>query len=202
MGDNVILTYSIFKTAFGLCGIAGTERGIIRLILPGMTEDEIVSAFRLLPSAIGRGRFREIEESIRRYFDGERGDFDFPTDLSHCTAFQQRVYKITRTIPYGEFRTYKGIAKKIGLPGAARAVGNALSRNPIPLIIPCHRVIRENGEMGGFTAPGGIDLKIRMIKMETGILTCPIYKCNYKILRFLFMPFVFFIIATTFSISS
>ncbi|MBI3600151.1 MAG: methylated-DNA--[protein]-cysteine S-methyltransferase, partial [Nitrospinae bacterium] len=153
------------------------ERGIIRLVLPGMTEDEIilrlcsgqVSAISHQPSDVSRGKFREIEKSVRRYFTGERGDFIFPIDLSHCTDFQRKVYKVTRNIHYGEVKTYKWIAERLKMPDAARAVGNALSRNPIPLIIPCHRVIRGDGRMGGFTAPGGIDLKMRMLKMEKGI---------------------------------
>jgi len=111
----------------------------------------------------------DIEDSIKRYFNGERIDFDFPVDLSHCTEFQRRVYKITKTIYYCEVRTYKWIAERLRMPDAARAVGNALSRNPVPLIIPCHRIIRGNGKIGGFTAPGGIGFKMRMLKMEAGI---------------------------------
>jgi O-6-methylguanine DNA methyltransferase len=109
---------------------------------------------------------KALEDSIKRYFDGEKIDFNFPLDLSFATNFQKKVYEVAKTIPYGEVKTYKWVAKKIRLPHAYRAVGGALSRNPIPLIIPCHRVVREDGGMGGFTAPGGIDLKMRMLKME------------------------------------
>jgi methylated-DNA-[protein]-cysteine S-methyltransferase len=173
LGDKII--YSIFDTAFGLCGIAGTRRGIIRLVLPGMAEDEIISAISSelggqsseLLSDINRS-LRDVEKSVKRYFNGERCDFVFPVDLSHCTEFQRKVYKVTRNIPYGEVKTYKWIAERLAISDAARAVGNALSKNPIPLIIPCHRVIKEDGKMGGFTAPGGIDLKVRMLKMEKG----------------------------------
>ena len=164
MEDKV--TYSIFNTSFGLCGLVCSKKGIVRFILPGMTEDEIMSAFSLQSSAFSKGRFREIKESVKRYFDGEMIDFNFPLDLSYTTAFQRSVYKITKTIPYGEVKSYKWVAKKIGLPDASRAVGGALSRNPIPLLIPCHRVVREDGGMGGFTAHGGIDLKMKMLKIE------------------------------------
>ena len=191
MGDKV--AYSIFDTVFGLCGIAGTDKGVIRLILPGMTEDEIIlrlcteKVSALSPVIASRRRSNlkrsgllcrsaprndismDIEDSIKRYFNGERIDFDFPVDLSHCTEFQRRVYKITKTIYYCEVRTYKWIAERLRMPDAARAVGNALSRNPVPLIIPCHRIIRGNGKIGGFTAPGGIGFKMRMLKMEAGI---------------------------------
>ncbi len=164
MEDKV--TYSIFNTSFGLCGIALSENGVVKFILPGMKRDEIISAIRHQQSAIRSGRFKALEDSIKRYFDGEMIDFNFPLDLSYTTAFQRSVYKITKTIPYGEAKSYKWVAKKIGLPDASRAVGGALSRNPIPLLIPCHRVIRVDGGMGGFTAHGGIDLKMKMLKME------------------------------------
>ncbi len=166
MGDNVIFKYSIFNTAFGLCGIVLSESGVVKFILPGMKRDELISAIRHQQSAIRSGRFKALEGLIKRYFDGERFDCNFPLDLSYSTAFQRSVYKITKTIPYGEVKSYKWGAKKIGLTDASRAVGGALSRNPIPLLIPCHRVVREDGGMGGFTAHGGIDLKIKMLKME------------------------------------
>ena len=151
--------------------MALSENGVVKFILPGMTEDEIMSAFSLQSSAFSKGRFREIKESVKRYFDGEKIDFNFHLDLSYSSSFQRSVYKITKTIPYGEVKTYKWIAKKIGLPDASRAVGGALSSNPIPLLIPCHRVIREDGGMGGFTAHGGIDLKMKMLKMEVAIMS-------------------------------
>lgn len=166
MENNVILKYSIFNTFFGLCGILWSEKGIVKLILPGMTKDGLVSAINCQKSAISKGRFIDIEDSVKRYFDGKRVNFDFPLDLSYSSPFQQRVYKITKTIPYGEVKTYKWIATRIGLPYASRAVGNALSKNPIPLLIPCHRIIRKDGEMGGFTASGGIGFKRKMLNME------------------------------------
>lgn len=143
-----------------------SESGVVKFILPGMKRDELISAIRHQQSAIRSGRFKALEGLIKRYFDGERFDCNFPLDLSYSTAFQRSVYKITKTIPYGEVKSYKWVAKKIGLTDASRAVGGALSRNPIPLLIPCHRVVREDGGMGGFTAHGGIDLKIKMLKME------------------------------------
>ena len=167
MEDKVALSYSIFNTSFGLCGIVLSENGVVKFILPGMKRDELIFAIRYQPSAISRRNFRDIEDSVKRYFDGERIDFNFPLDLSYSTTFQKKVFKITKTIPYGEVKTYNWVAKKIGLPDASRAIGGALSRNPIPLLIPCHRVVREDGKMGGFTAPGGVDLKMKMIELES-----------------------------------
>lgn len=166
MEGSVILSYSIFNTSFGLCGIVLSEKGIIRLILPGLERYELISAITNQQSVLRKGNFKILENSIKRYFSGEKINFIFPLDLSCCTAFQQRVYKITKTIPYSKVKTYKWVAKKIGLPDASRAVGNALSKNPIPLLIPCHRVVKENGGIAGFTAPGGADLKRKMLRME------------------------------------
>lgn len=166
MEGSVILSYSIFNTSFGPCGIVLSEKGIIRLILPGLERYELISVITNQQSVVRKGNFKILENSIKRYFRGEKINFIFPLDLSCCTAFQQRVYKITKTIPYSKVKTYKWVAKKIGLPDASRAVGNALSKNPIPLLIPCHRVVKENGGIGGFTAPGGADLKRKMLRME------------------------------------
>ena len=167
MEDKITCNYSIFNTSFGLCGIALSENGVVKFILPGMTKDEIVSAISHEQLVAKNRKNKAVEDSIKRYFDGESVDFNFPLDLSCMTDFQKKAYEITRTIPYGEVRTYKWVAKKIGLPDASRAVGGALSRNPIPLLIPCHRVVREDGGMGGFTAHGGIGLKIKMIELES-----------------------------------
>ncbi|MEK6591309.1 MAG: methylated-DNA--[protein]-cysteine S-methyltransferase [Nitrospinota bacterium] len=175
--DNKTLTYSIFNTSFGRCGILRSDKRILRLILPPLTKSELKEDIReyLLnhPGCkIIRSSYNDVIESfIKRYFDGKKIDFKFPVDLSPCTSFQRKVYEITRTIPYGKVRTYKWIATRLGLPAASRAVGNALSRNPVPLLIPCHRVIRGDGGMGGFTAPGGIDLKIKMLRMEAHVST-------------------------------
>ncbi|RKY02473.1 hypothetical protein DRP77_07865, partial [Candidatus Poribacteria bacterium] len=110
--------------------------------------------------------FDEAIELARRYFLGERVEFDLKLDLSLGTPFMRKVWEAVRAIPYGEVRTYGWVARTIGSPRAFRAVGMALARNPLPLIVPCHRVIGSDGTLKGFTAPGGIEMKRRLLEHE------------------------------------
>jgi O-6-methylguanine DNA methyltransferase len=103
---------------------------------------------------------------LQDYFSGGRVAFDLPLDLRYYTPFQQAVWRAAAEIPYGETRSYAWIAKRIRNPRAVRAVGQALGANPIPIIIPCHRVISSSGAMGGYT--GGISLKKILLKLESG----------------------------------
>lgn len=110
------------------------------------------------------GLFKEVEQLLRRYFRGEQVKFPMPLDLSDLPPFTRRVLEETRRIPYGKLASYAMIAGRSGLQNAARAVGQALHRNPIPLIIPCHRVIRKDGSLGGFGM--GLDMKVRLLSLE------------------------------------
>jgi len=103
-------------------------------------------------------------ERLRMYFRGQETAFPVKLDLSGATAFQRDVWEITRAIPYGETRSYGWVAGQIKKPGAARAAGQALGRNPLPIIIPCHRVIAGNGGLGGFS--GGIECKKQLLRLE------------------------------------
>jgi O-6-methylguanine DNA methyltransferase len=129
--------------------------------------------------AIGRGRTDADDGAARRiceraraeldeFFAGERGFFTVPIDLSSTAPFQRSVLESARGIPLGEVRSYQWIAERIGRPGAVRAVGTALGRNPIPLIVPCHRVVRSDGSLGGYAF--GLDLKRHILLLERGIL--------------------------------
>ncbi len=105
-----------------------------------------------------------IAKDLRRYASGERVDFrGYDLDLSGCTEFERRVYRAARKIPAGEVRTYGEIARAIRQPGAARAVGNALGKNPVGIVIPCHRVVASDG-IGGFT--GGLEWKRKLLRLE------------------------------------
>jgi methylated-DNA-[protein]-cysteine S-methyltransferase len=108
--------------------------------------------------------FKTVRTLLDRYLQGREVDFEIEVDISHLGTFTQKVLNELRTIPYGETRTYGWLAKKVGKPGAARAVGQALKRNPIPIIIPCHRVIRDDGTIGGFSM--GINIKERLLALE------------------------------------
>jgi methylated-DNA-[protein]-cysteine S-methyltransferase len=112
---------------------------------------------------------RRAASELREYFGGQRARFDIPLDWGRMAPFQRAVLEATATVPFGRVDTYAGIARKIGKPGATRAVGNALGRNPIPVIVPCHRVIRSDATIGGYT--GGLGIKHRLLAIEGVTLT-------------------------------
>lgn len=112
------------------------------------------------------GEEKRLEELLERYIRGENVDFYLvPLELEEATLFQRRVWEETIRIPYGTILTYKDLATRLGIPGGARAIGQALKRNPVPIIIPCHRVVGKEG-LTGFT--GGLRWKRRLINLESG----------------------------------
>jgi len=111
--------------------------------------------------------FADLTDRIRRYFDGEAVDFADKLDLAGTTRFQQNVWVTVRSIPRGETRSYGWVANQIGLPKAARAVGQALGRNPVPIVVPCHRVIGSDGKPGGFG--GGVEIKNFLLQLEQSV---------------------------------
>jgi O-6-methylguanine DNA methyltransferase len=111
---------------------------------------------------------RELAEQLNDYFDGKRKSFDLPLDLSEGTDFQRAVWRQMAKIPAGETRTYKQLAARIGKPAAVRAVGAACAANPIPILIPCHRIVASNGKLGGFS--GGLHWKQRLLALEKAML--------------------------------
>jgi len=162
--------YTVFKNPIGLTGLAATQKGLIRLANKVPSE----KAFeKLLANDLGfqiiknPKHFKILIEQFKSYFKGELKDFQFPLDLRLGTPFQQKVWKGLLTIPYGATRSYKWLAHSIKHPGSARAVGNANGQNPLSIIIPCHRVVRENGDLGGYT--GGVQTKRYLLKLEKAI---------------------------------
>ena len=148
---------------------AGAVR-VLRIILPGEKREprQILAAdfpgarpvLSGAPPAVDR-----LAEKLDRFLRGRTTDFTLePLDLEVCTPFQRRVLPAEFRVPRGRVTTYGRLARRIGAPGAARAVGNALARNPFPLIIPCHRCVREDGRLGGFR--GGLDMKRALLEME------------------------------------
>ena len=107
-----------------------------------------------------------ILDQVISYLNGDRTDFDIPFDLSALTHFQRQVLMATLQIPRGQIVTYGEIARRIGNPKSVRAVGQALGRNPIPIVIPCHRVIASNGSLGGYSGGGGLETKARLLQLE------------------------------------
>jgi len=128
-----------------------------------------IASIRFLHEAIepDGGAATPLLEKLKAYLFGERVDFkDEPLRLTDCTPFQRKVLEACRQIQYGETTSYAGLARLVGQPGAARAVGGVMRRNPVPIIIPCHRVLSSGGGLGGFSAPGGVSLKERLLAME------------------------------------
>jgi methylated-DNA-[protein]-cysteine S-methyltransferase len=156
------------QTALGWVGIAWTARGLVAVALPQPTESAALSQ---LPG--GHGLALEpplgldvaaLASKLCRYFEGETVVFDEPLDASLGTDFQRKVWAITRAIPRGQTRTYGEIAREAGSPGAARAVGQAMARNPWPIVVPCHRVVGSDGSLTGFG--GGVAMKRQMLALE------------------------------------
>lgn len=164
--------YCIFKTAGGYCGIAWNAAGIIRFQLPTKTESSTEQLLlRRLSSGVSADPPAAIAttiESVKRYFAGETVDFsDVVLDLSNQDEFFREIYAAARRIGWGRTTTYGTLAKELGRgPEAARDVGQAMAKNPVALIIPCHRVLAAGGKLGGFSAPGGSNSKARMLELE------------------------------------
>jgi methylated-DNA-[protein]-cysteine S-methyltransferase len=164
--------YLIFETAGGFCGIAWNSVGIKRFQLPAQTAEATQrNLLRRLPGAEPGTPSPEVAEAVvaaKRYFDGEKIDFSrFRLDLAGQDGFFEKIYAAARRVEWGRTTTYGTLAKEVGAgPEAARDVGQAMARNPVPLIIPCHRVLAAGGKVGGFSAPGGSDAKLRMLELE------------------------------------
>ena len=160
---------TVFETALGAFGIGWTDAGIARLQLPGL--DAAGLAVRINRDGARPGEpTRAIEAVINQiedYADGEAVDFsDAPLDLTGVTEFNRRAYTLLLRIGWGETTTYGALARELGDVTLSRAVGAAMGANPIPLIVPCHRVLASDGKPGGFSAPGGAESKLRMLDLE------------------------------------
>ncbi len=171
--DQISLSY--FDSAFGVIGIGYTERSVVALQLP---EDSPEQTRRRLASSLPdalevelAGVGLDAATRIQALLAGEDADLDpIPIDISQCSEFNQQVYAVVRMIERGEALTYGEVARRVGEPGGAQAVGRAMGANPIPVIVPCHRVVGANRELVGFSANGGIETKRRMLLVEE----CPV----------------------------
>lgn len=165
-------TYHVFETAGGYCGIAWNDIGITRFQLPTRSADATErNVLRRVPGA-ERGEpspaISEVIIAVQRYFDGEAIDFsNVALDLDGQDEFFRQIYHALRRVGWGHTTTYGSLAKALGAdPQAARDVGQAMAKNPVPLIIPCHRVLAAGGKVGGFSAPGGATAKVHMLELE------------------------------------
>ncbi|MHC4443142.1 MAG: methylated-DNA--[protein]-cysteine S-methyltransferase [Planctomycetota bacterium] len=163
---------TVIPTQFGSVGIVAGPQGLSNLILTKRKVNDARSYLqRLYPQAqFEKQLLPSLQRQLRDYFAGRPVRFQAKIDLSSLTTFQQQVLKTCAKIDYGKTISYGQLAQRIGKPKAARAVGGALARNPIPIVIPCHRVIAVDGSMRGFSAEQGISLKKKLLKMEADVM--------------------------------
>lgn len=163
-----MIRWTEFESPFGPTFLAATPKGVLRLrwgvedaeaVAEGLTEDFPLWGVKRAPE-----RLEEAVAQVQSYFAGERRAFDLSTDLTGLTPFQQSVLEVTAEIPFGCTITYGGLAERLDKPDASRAVGSALGRNPVPIVIPCHRVVRSDGGLGGYTA--GTGYKEQLLELE------------------------------------
>jgi len=162
--------FTVMKAPFGSVGFVVTPRGLAHLFLmksPPVWVRSIL-ARRFADARYDRDLYPELRKQLEEYFAGRRVSFRVKTDLSGLGPFQKTVLEACARIASGQTLTYGQLARKIGRPRAARAVGGALARNPVPLVIPCHRVIAGNGSLGGFSAEQGVSLKRWLLDLEAG----------------------------------
>jgi methylated-DNA-[protein]-cysteine S-methyltransferase len=169
-----MLHYTIFRTKWGYFGLAGTEEAVSRTFLPtperqdaerGLLKSLQLSGDNL---CLDKDFQEDLQEWIVAYYEGEPVDFstDPAVSLNGSGSFAHKVLLACRGISFGQTTTYSDLARQVGSPNAARAVGSVMAGNPIPLIIPCHRVLRTDGGLGGFSAPGGTATKQEMLRHE------------------------------------
>lgn len=166
------ISSEIFETALGWIAIAATERGIVRASLPEPTPDTALEAISDVKNGSLDGpnhTLHEAKQLLTRYCNGESVSLDtIPIDDSAWTPYTQHARAACRTIPRGETRTYAWLAQQAsGNPKSARAAGRAMATNPVPIIIPCHRVVGSNGNLHGFGGTIGLPLKARLLEMES-----------------------------------
>jgi methylated-DNA-[protein]-cysteine S-methyltransferase len=148
-------------------GIVSSSNGLRQVILPQKDKEAVlcqVMNYICPAEEQAPALFGDLPHRLRRYLEGEPVDFPDKMDLAEASRFQQNVWHIVRTIPYGETRSYGWVADELGLPKAARGVGQAMARNPLPIIIPCHRVISSDGSLGGYG--GGVEIKELLLRLE------------------------------------
>jgi methylated-DNA-[protein]-cysteine S-methyltransferase len=171
-GDGLLdVAYTTLDTPVGELLVAATPRGVVRIsYLDWFPADETLGDLsrRVSPRVLeAPERLDEIRRELDEYFEGERRSFDISVDRTLLGPFARKVLGRTAKIPYGEVSTYAAVAAAAGSPRASRAAGNALAGNPIPIVIPCHRVLRSGGGLGGYA--GGLDRKTRLLALEGAI---------------------------------
>lgn len=167
MGEG-IRRAAIFKSPWGWIGISETAKGIDAIALPKGSKRAIESDLRSLgggPLEPGESaRLQSASRQVLEYLAGTRETFDVPIDSSRSTPFQRRVWRVLQRVPYGKLRSYQWVAARVGGLHYARAVGNAVGANPLPIVIPCHRIVGQDASLGGFSC--GLPMKRKLLTLE------------------------------------
>ena len=160
---------TVFNSSLGWFGVVWNGQAVSQLTFGHQTRQQAIACLGTAPSLVANDGCPDpnLVARLQAYAAGASDDFsDIPVDTSHLTRFGRRVMKACRNIPYGATTSYGGLAQKVGSPKAARAVGQCMASNRIPIIIPCHRVVTAKGKLGGFSAPGGTAIKQRLLDLE------------------------------------
>lgn len=162
------MKYTIFNTAWGYFGLVADKKGLRRTILPCESRKTVEKCLLagLDAPQFDKNLLKSLQKQIIVYFAGKPARLDTPLVLDSLPSFTRKVLDACRKIPSGKTLSYSQLAGMIGKPRASRAVGSALARNPIPLIIPCHRIIHSDGSLGNFSAFGGTDTKKKLLALE------------------------------------
>ncbi len=159
--------FRLIETHWGTVGLVGSGAGLCRLLLPGPSDRQMRVIKSGWPTAmLQRDSMDELARSIGQYFRGRGRIVKAPVDLRGLSKFARETLEFVRQIPYGTTMSYQQVARAVCGPGHCRAVGQVLKNNPVPLVVPCHRVIRSDGQLGGFSAAGAAATKRQLLKLE------------------------------------
>lgn len=189
--DAAELRLFMFETDWGWCGAQVGPLGVIALKLPLAHFDKALTISQkqfsgkvnaadllrtpkfsskqngdLIARRLGNEWAGKLCSQVREYFKGQRQNFDLKLDWSEATPFRKKAWKELLKVPFGQTSTYGKLAARAGCPNAARPIGGAVGANPLPLIVPCHRILASNGALGGFSAEGGVKMKKRLLEFE------------------------------------
>jgi methylated-DNA-[protein]-cysteine S-methyltransferase len=163
-GGLVDVRYDVVESPVGDLLVAATDRGVTRISYFGLDEDALARTYGV---RVLRAPLDDVRRELDEYFAGRRRSFDLPLDL-RVAPFHADVLRELAAVPYGETTTYGALAARAGRPKAARAVGTVMNRNPIPIVLPCHRVVGANGSLVGYA--GGLDIKRHLLRLEGSLL--------------------------------
>ena len=166
--DASRFTVCVFRTPWGWMGVSETTKGIDAVVLPKASRQAVLSEFQVTSAAQldaqVSSRLQEARTQLTDYLAGTRRSFDLSLDLSRGTSFQQKVWRTLRRVSYGQLQSYQWVAVRVGGRQYARAVGNAVGANPMPIVIPCHRIVARDTSLGGFS--GGLPTKRKLLTLE------------------------------------